>query len=47
MFLPNMMIKEASMSRYGTDWDEYYGRTGMLLPPLSALFGGGSKAHGA
>eukprot|EP00966_Prymnesium_polylepis_P182553 4229723-Prymnesium_polylepis.1 len=45
VFVPNMMLKEASMYRYGQEWDEYYARTGMLLPPLSALLG--RKAHGA
>uniref|UniRef100_A0A7S3AQT7 Steroid 5-alpha reductase C-terminal domain-containing protein n=1 Tax=Haptolina ericina TaxID=156174 RepID=A0A7S3AQT7_9EUKA len=35
-FLPNMLLKEASMSRY-PNWDQYYRSTGMLLPWLPAL----------
>jgi protein-S-isoprenylcysteine O-methyltransferase Ste14 len=42
VFLPNMLAKEASMSRY-PEWQEYYQRTGMLLPPPSAFFR--VKAH--
>ena len=37
-FLPNMLLKEASMSRY-PEWAEYHARTGMLLPWLPALLG--------
>jgi steroid 5-alpha reductase family enzyme len=37
LFLPNMLLKEASMSRHA-GWDAYYNRTGMVLPPLSALW---------
>jgi len=37
-FLPNMLLKEASMSRYGKEWDDYYQCSGLLLPPLTALF---------
>ena len=44
VFLPNMLAKEASMSRY-PEWQAYYQRTGMLLPPLSAFLGGRSKSH--
>ncbi len=33
VFLPNMKMKEASMSRY-PEWDAYVARTGMLLPRL-------------
>ena len=33
VFLPNMLRKEASMSRY-PEWDAYRARTGMLLPRL-------------
>jgi len=36
LFLPNMLLKEASMSRY-PDWTDYYSRTGMLLPWIPAL----------
>jgi protein-S-isoprenylcysteine O-methyltransferase Ste14 len=38
IFLVNMKMKEASMSRY-PEWGAYAGRTGMLLPRLSALLG--------
>lgn len=31
LFVPNMLDKEASMSRYA-EWPSYYARTGMLLP---------------
>lgn len=41
VFLPNMLTKEASMSRY-PQWSAYAARTGMLLPPLRALWGGTS-----
>jgi protein-S-isoprenylcysteine O-methyltransferase Ste14 len=37
LFLPNMLLKEASMSRY-PEWENYYQSTGMLLPWLPALF---------
>lgn len=37
IFLTNMLSKEASMSRY-PEWAAYKARTGMLLPPFSALF---------
>jgi len=37
IFFPNMLAKEASMSRY-PEWAGYYARSGMLLPPLSSLF---------
>ena len=37
LFLPNMLLKEASMSRYD-EWDAYYARTGMLLPWPPAFF---------
>lgn len=37
VFLPNMLNKEASMSRYPR-WAAYKERTGMLLPPLRALW---------
>lgn len=37
IFLPNMLMKEASMSRY-PQWSAYKARTGMLLPPVSALW---------
>lgn len=33
VFLPNMLAKEASMSRY-PEWAAYYRRTGLLLPRL-------------
>ena len=33
LFVPNMLAKEDSMSRY-PEWPEYYARTGMLLPRL-------------
>jgi protein-S-isoprenylcysteine O-methyltransferase Ste14 len=33
VFLPNMVMKEASISRY-PGWAEYKKRTGMLLPWL-------------
>ena len=33
VFLTNMKLKEASMSRY-PQWDAYYQRTGLLLPRL-------------
>ena len=33
LFLPNMLGKEASMSRY-PEWPAYHARTGMLLPRL-------------
>jgi protein-S-isoprenylcysteine O-methyltransferase Ste14 len=33
LFVPNMLGKEASMSRY-PQWAEYKGRTGMLLPRI-------------
>lgn len=33
VFLPNMKMKEASMSRY-PEWDAYVARTGLLLPKL-------------
>ena len=33
LFLPNMLGKEASMSRY-PQWAAYKARTGMLLPRL-------------
>jgi protein-S-isoprenylcysteine O-methyltransferase Ste14 len=33
LFLPNMLMKEASMSRY-PEWAEYRRRTGFLLPKL-------------
>lgn len=33
VFLPNMKLKEASMSRY-PEWDAYVARTGLLLPKL-------------
>ena len=34
VFLPNMLMKEASMSRY-PEWTAYKNRTGMLLPKVS------------
>jgi steroid 5-alpha reductase family enzyme len=37
VFLPNMLAKERSMSRYPT-WAAYYARTGMLLPSLGGLW---------
>ena len=42
MFIPNMLTKEASMSRY-PQWDAYYARTGMILPYLPALISGPVK----
>ena len=33
VFLTNMKLKEASMSRY-PEWDAYYRRTGLVLPRL-------------
>ena len=39
VFTPNMLAKEHSMSRY-PEWAPYYANSGMLLPPLSVLFGG-------
>ena len=33
VFLTNIMLKEASMSRY-PEWQAYRARTGMLLPRL-------------
>jgi hypothetical protein len=46
VFLPNMLAKERSMSRYPT-WDAYCDRTGMLFPsPCAAcakLCGGGQE----
>ena len=36
VFLPNMKMKESSMSRY-PEWDDYCARTGFLLPPPIAL----------
>jgi protein-S-isoprenylcysteine O-methyltransferase Ste14 len=33
LFVPNMLTKEASMSRY-PEWKAYHARTGMLLPKL-------------
>lgn len=39
VFLPNMLMKEASMSRH-PGWAAYKARTGMLLPPLLALLSG-------
>ena len=35
LFLVNMLVKEASLSRY-PQWAAYYARTGMLLPRLFA-----------
>ena len=32
VFAPNMLLKEASMSRYGAEWDEYYGRALVARP---------------
>lgn len=40
IFLPNMLAKEASMSRYPA-WAAYVARSGMVLPKL---FGGGAPA---
>lgn len=37
IFLVNMLMKEASMSRY-PEWAAYKARTGMILPSLSGLF---------
>jgi len=37
LFLPNMLLKDASMSRY-PEWDAYYQSTGLLLPWIPALF---------
>ena len=37
LFAVNMVMKEASMSRYA-DWAAYRARSGMLLPPPGALF---------
>lgn len=37
VFLPNMVLKEVSISRH-KGFDEWYARTGMLLPPLRTLF---------
>lgn len=39
VFLPNMLMKEASMSRY-PGWAAYKARTGMLWPRLGAWLGG-------
>lgn len=36
LFLTNMLVKEASMSRY-RGWGAYYRRTGMILPWIPAL----------
>jgi steroid 5-alpha reductase family enzyme len=41
VFLPNMLQKEVSMSRY-PEWPSYYARTGMLIPkgwPRAVLVG--------
>jgi len=38
VFWPNMMLKDASMSRYGAAWQRYTAQSGMLLPKLSTLF---------
>jgi hypothetical protein len=37
IFIPNMLAKEASLSRYGKEWDEWKDRTGFLFPYLPAL----------
>lgn len=36
--MPNMKMKESSMSRY-PEWDDYCSRTGFLLPLPTALAG--------
>jgi protein-S-isoprenylcysteine O-methyltransferase Ste14 len=48
LFVPNMLGKEASMSRY-PEWADYRARTGMLLPRLRRPAGTGSvaSAHAA
>lgn len=38
LFAVNMLMKEESLSRY-PEWKDYKARTGMLLPPISRLFG--------
>jgi protein-S-isoprenylcysteine O-methyltransferase Ste14 len=37
IFLPSMLAKEASLSRYGKEWDEWKTRTGFFFPYLPAL----------
>ena len=43
LFVPNMLMKEARMSRHA-QWDDYYARTGLLLPYLPALLMGSGAA---
>jgi hypothetical protein len=43
VFLPNMLAKEASMSRY-PEWEAYAARAGMLLPRLRLPAGGAAQA---
>jgi hypothetical protein len=38
LFLPNMLMKEARMSRHA-GWDAYAAASGMLLPSIPALLG--------
>ena len=45
LFVPNMLMKEARMSRHA-QWADYYARTGLLLPYLPALLtGNGAAKH--
>ena len=37
IFLPNMLNKDASMSRYGAPWQAWVARSGFLFPYLPAL----------
>jgi protein-S-isoprenylcysteine O-methyltransferase Ste14 len=46
LFVPNMLGKEASMSRY-PEWAAYKARTGMLLPRLRGPAASGAAASGA
>jgi protein-S-isoprenylcysteine O-methyltransferase Ste14 len=46
VFLTNMLMKEASMSRY-PEWAAYKARTGMLLPKLSSPSRGALEGSGA
>ena len=42
VFVPNMLMKELSMSRHA-EWADYKARTGMLVPPLRSLWAHPSK----
>lgn len=45
VFLVNMLMKEASMSRY-PEWADYKARTGMLLPSLTGILGSRGTSSG-